>query len=743
MPPRHYARAIALLLGLAFFALTALSIWVFRWSNGLPVFWPAPGLLLAFMAASPRRNHGLAVFAAGVGGFSAMVVFGWSLQIALAMTLLTLVEEVVSFKVLRALRSGKIDWFDNLDGLVAFFLVAGLCAPALFALPASLLGGPGATSSLGTTWLAWLGADGLGAIIVTPLAYLFFSGSIRRDLVAKSTRDHLLMLAAVFTVAITGAVVFLQEIGPLLFLPFFPLMIAAFKAERLGALLSVLSLALIGMYAKWSGSGPMTVFMGDGPWSLQVLQLYVATALLTALPAGVELKRRRRAKRTVLMAMRKLTESEKTAQLAANTDALTGLSNRRGFMAALNDACLARRAVTLAILDLDGFKSINDRWGHLIGDQLLKRAAERFSKAVGGSGVLARLGGDEFAYLADNDTDTDPVGIAEMLTRALGRPILIGGHEFSVTSSCGVVRMLPGEAESTSQLLTRADVAMFHAKRDENAQWKVFSTEMEEDENRKAIILEKLATARGRKEVELVYQPIFDLVTKDIVSIEALARWDCPGIGPIAPTQFIPLAERSRLIRPLTWHLFNVALSDCVALPEHVSLSFNVSARQFSDERFADGVMRAIERNGFAPARLKLEVTETSLLCSSEIAAQNCKLLQDHGIRIVLDDFGAGYASVSYLRTMRFDEIKLDGSLTIDARTPDGYVLAKGVLELCKTLEVPCTAEHLEGQLDVERFRKLGCTFGQGFHLARPQSAQEISGVLHDQSLRGHAGRAA
>ncbi len=714
----------ALVLGLIFFLLTALSIWPLQWSDGLPIFWPAPAVLLAFLATRPTCEHRQAIIYCALGGSAAMLLLGWPWYSSALMVGLAVVEEIFSLRLLRRLRGNKIDWFDNLDGLIAFMLVAGVLAPALFAVPASLLSGAASHQPFTQVWLAWWAGDGLGAMTVTPLLYLFLSGSITQDFFGQKRHDRINLCFILLIVAATGIICFWQNVGPFLFLTFFPVMIAAFKAERLGALLSVLLLTTIGAWATLAGYVPVAGAMGSSIWSITALQIYSATLLLTALPAAVELQRRRKVRRQLRAAVAKLTESEKIARLQANTDALTGLANRRAFCCALERALQGDAHLTLAVLDVDGFKSINDHWGHLIGDQVLKRIARRFSRAIGDRGLLARLGGDEFALLIERDASDHPEEIGRLLT-SLDDSLTIGTHELTVGTSCGIVQSCPDEYRSASRLLARADVAMYHAKRSETKSWQIFSPEMEEEEKRKMIILERLGTAKGREEVGLVYQPIVDLHRGAVASVEALARWNCPVLGPVSPTQFIPLAERGKIIRPLTWHLLTTAMRECSTLPPEVALSFNVSANHVSREGFASEVLRLMEKQGFAPERLKLEVTETALLVESEEAARNCRELQKQGIRIILDDFGAGYASVSYLQTMSFDEIKLDGSLILSARRQEGLALAKGVLDLCHALQVPCTAEHLEDRKDVERFKSLGCRFGQGYFLHRPLAIED------------------
>lgn len=723
MAPKSLIRC--LLLSGAFFVLTSVGIWLLQWSGGFPVMWPAPAILLALLAAGPRHKIFQALIAYILGGAAAMILFGWPPEnaVMLAATLLQVAGAII---VLRRLRGNAVDWFDNLDGLLTFVFVAGVAMPAAAAYPISLVQGTDAFDNGLLAWFAWFAGNGLAVLVLTPLAWLALSGKIAGEVAAAHRSDRIVLVAALSGVALTAVLVFSQSTGPFLFLPFFPMVVAAFKIGRVGALLSVVILLAAAIWGLAIGAGPIATMMGDSAWRFQALQLYLATGLLTALPAAVEMEYRRATTRELREALEKLSRSERRARRLAHTDALTGLANRRFFLSELEEAVAGDAPLTLAIMDVNQFKAINDQWGHLVGDQVLKTAGERFRKAVGPDVLVARLGGDEFAVLTTGETRDGPGAIGRRITAALDEPIPAGGRTLQVSSSCGLVHSPSGEERTCSRLLARADAAMYHAKRNPAPHMMLFSSAMAAEESRKLRIQEALATPGGRADIELVYQPIFDLRTGRMASAEALARWICPSVGPVAPSEFIPLAERERVIRPLTWRLLELALSDAAQWPEWLSLSFNISADHVCTEGFSRDLLGIVEASRFDPARLKLEITETALLRDSAVATHNCAALQRQGIHIVLDDFGAGCASVTYLRSLRFDEVKLDRSLTMNSRSEEGHLLARGVIELCATLEVPCTAEHLETQQDLDRFVALGCRFGQGYFLQKPTSGEAI-----------------
>lgn len=731
-----------IILGVAFFLLTAASTWLMSLSEGVPVVWPAPAILLAYLAARPKKMHRMAVISCGIGGMLGMILFGWSPQVSFLMTAINLIDEIGAFWLLGKLRRGRFDWFESLNGVLSFVLVAGIISPLALAVPAALLGGTPADANFGTVCVAWFFGDSLAALVLTPLVWLALSGQLALEIRSKSHLEMIGVVALLAVVAISATGVFLQPTTPLLLLPFFPILMSAFKAERLGAVLSLIILSHIGIAATYSGLGPIAAMTGSSSWGFRALQLYLATAMMSALPAAVSLQQRRLAAEELRLLVQRLSKSELKAHNLANTDALTGLANRRYFLAELERAVSERRAFTLTIMDLNSFKEINDYWGHVVGDQILKYAGERFRHAMGSSAVLARLGGDEFAAIVFQPSRSDADRLGHRIVAALEKPILIGRKSFRVSAACGLVYAGVGGTHSSARLVARADAAMYHAKRNPDQRFVLYSSSLGADEERKVKIHDALCQPVQRGGIYPVYQPIYNLDSGALVSLEALARWDLPGLGVVPPGEFIPIAERTRVIPALTWELLTQVMGDAVHWPDHVSLSFNACAAHISTPGFVGELLHILREGGLAPHRLKLEITETAQLADSDRAMENCGILQQRGVRIVLDDFGAGYASVSYLRSMRFDEIKLDSSLTLNARKEEGLLLAKGVIKLCEALQVPCTAEHLEGFDDVSRFAELGCRYGQGFCLQEPVAAEKVAMLepvlasLHDTGRR-------
>ncbi len=431
------------------------------------------------------------------------------------------------------------------------------------------------------------------------------------------------------------------------------------------------------------------------------------------------------------------------AVVAATTDFLTGLPNRRAFVAALDMAAAVKGAsgsFTVALMDLDRFKAVNDTFGHAVGDQLLREVAERLVRTVGNRGLVARLGGDEFGVLLPEvrrDRDVQVIG-GEILDGVNG-PVVFHGRQLTVSACCGLAVARAGNDRSPSRLMADADLALYQAKENPGASFAVFELRMEAPQRRRLQIEQALQSPRVRDHLRIVYQPIFDLFSGEVIAREALARWTDPDLGPVPPSEFVPIAEQLNLIDELNNHLMTLAFDDARSWPDHIKLSFNLSAIQLCSRTTAKSVLKALRTAHLAPDRLQVEVTETALLADFERAGENLAELRKAGATIVLDDFGAGYASIGYLRELRFDQIKLDGGLVTAAQySEDGKRLLRAVIGLCDALGVSSIAEHVESEELLKLVMELGCTAGQGFWLRRPMPPEELSTSNNLKSLSIH-----
>jgi diguanylate cyclase (GGDEF)-like protein len=434
--------------------------------------------------------------------------------------------------------------------------------------------------------------------------------------------------------------------------------------------------------------------------------------------------------RSVIAREQELVEqARQEAIVAATTDFLTGLPNRRALIAALDTAASEGiEPFALAILDLDRFKAVNDTFGHAIGDQLLKEVAARLVNTVGRRGLVARLGGDEFGILLPGArSGREAQAMGSDILRGVNGPACLNGREFTIAASCGIGLSRKCEDSSPSRLMADADLALYQAKDNPGGGAAIFELRMEAPRRRRGEIERALRLPGVRDHLRVVFQPIFDLKTGRIIANEALARWSDPELGAIAPSEFVPIAEQLNLIDEINCHLMSLAFEAAHSWPHEIRLSFNLSAIQLCSARAAKSVLGALKRAGLPAGRLQVEVTETALLADFERARSNLRDLRKAGATIVLDDFGAGYASISYLRELSFDQIKLDGALvTAGQHSADGKRLLRAVIGLCEILGVSTVAEHVESSDLLKLVTELGCTAGQGFWLERPLEPEDV-----------------
>jgi diguanylate cyclase (GGDEF)-like protein len=421
----------------------------------------------------------------------------------------------------------------------------------------------------------------------------------------------------------------------------------------------------------------------------------------------------------------KTDEALQVASTAASTDYLTKLPNRRAFVASLMSRLAAAEegaGFCLAVVDLDQFKFVNDSFGHSAGDELLNILAGRLSSAVPEIDLVARLGGDEFAMIlsgADNVLEADQ--LARSILDRLNGPAQLDSCSVMISACCGLTLIDGGHGESTSSVLKRADIALYAAKREGSGRYAIFDPNMETLRRRRAAIGRALQSLTPTQGLELAYQPIVDLQSGRLVALEALARWNHPELGAVSPSEFIPVAEQLNLIGGLSDFLFEQALSDAQDWSPDLKLAFNLSTVQLGDVSCAGTLLSTLDRRGFSAERLQVEVTETAFLRNIGAGAANIERLRSAGVQVVLDDFGAGYSSLSYLRQIQFDLIKLDGSLLASLTHTDPQAsLIAAVIRLCQTLGVPCITEHIETEAQLRLLRDLGCDFGQGFYLGKP-----------------------
>jgi diguanylate cyclase (GGDEF)-like protein len=432
---------------------------------------------------------------------------------------------------------------------------------------------------------------------------------------------------------------------------------------------------------------------------------------------------------------------EKTGELRHQSlhDALTGLPNR---VLALDRAeqmlARARRLqipVAALYVDIDGFKHVNDTFGHAAGDELLRTVATRLADVVREGDTAARLSGDEFVVLVEGSTlDAGPELVAERLLEVLRQPYDISGQttrQLSLTASIGIAL---GERASAAELLRDADVALYEAKAAGKDYYMLFKSSMQTAARDRLTLEMDLAEALEQRQLFLQYQPTFDLQSESVIGVEALIRWRHPARGVIAPIEFIPVAEESGLIVPIGRWVLDEACRQAAIWRRHgheIDMSVNVSGRQLDDDELIEDVRNALAESGLDPATLTLEITETTLMRDAEATAKRLRSLKELGVRIAIDDFGTGYSSLAYLRQFPVDALKIDRSFISGiAGSKGSAALIHTLVQLGKTLDIETLAEGIEERSQLETLQREHCDHGQGFLFSRPLDVDAVEKFL-------------
>jgi diguanylate cyclase (GGDEF)-like protein len=435
----------------------------------------------------------------------------------------------------------------------------------------------------------------------------------------------------------------------------------------------------------------------------------------------------------------------------ARHDALTGLPNRRLFqehMAAMLDKGEEIQPFAVLCLDLDHFKEVNDTLGHPAGDELLRLVAARLRGCVRDHDLIARLGGDEFAIVVPSPTEcaTLAATLAARLVSSISAPYDLQGHNILIGTSIGIALSEPGV--SGDDLLKRADVALYRAKEDRGT-FAFFESGMDEQLQARLGMEADLRLALHRREFELNYQPLYNLIEDRVTAFEALIRWNSPTRGRVAPADFIPLAEQTGLIIAIGEWVLRTACAEAAPWPDHVRVAVNLSVIQTKNKNLVALVTEVLAETGLPARRLELEITESVLLQDTETIMTMLHNLHDMGVKVSMDDFGTGYSSLSYLRRFPFDKIKIDRSFVSDLRgmqiaaedsgeAPDPLAVAaksaativRAIVGLGVNLGISTTAEGVETAQQFAQIRQKGCTEVQGYFISPPRPANEVRELL-------------
>jgi diguanylate cyclase (GGDEF)-like protein len=412
-------------------------------------------------------------------------------------------------------------------------------------------------------------------------------------------------------------------------------------------------------------------------------------------------------------------------------DSLTGLANRILFSQWVSTALDRRRhdqLVAVMLLDLDGFKDINDTLGHHTGDNILKEVAGRVLAAIGPDRLAARLGGDEFAFVIPSAFSADEIlATARAVLESVSRPIAIDGLVLELRASLGVA-MSPQHGSEPGDLLQRADVAMYAAKSSKRGVV-AYDREIDQNTKRRLILATELRMAMDAKELEVWYQPVADMETGEISGLEALLRWRHNDYGSISPEEFIPVAEQTGLIEPLTWWVLETALRELHMWRRdgyELNMAINVSARSLLGPEVVDRLGRLLTDVGVPPGSVSLEITESLMMVDPDLSERVLMQLSALGVRIAIDDFGTGYSSLSRLKRLPVQTVKIDRSFVLNMHLDEGdEAIVRATIELAKTMGHSVVAEGVEKQETWDRLQALGCNQVQGYLVAAAMPASE------------------
>ena len=419
----------------------------------------------------------------------------------------------------------------------------------------------------------------------------------------------------------------------------------------------------------------------------------------------------------------------------ANKDALTGLPNRGRVRQLLGEALSAANAsgapCAILFLDLDGFKPVNDTFGHPKGDAVLKSVAERLKQEVGGAGQVGRMGGDEFAVVIRQAQSRRLVeALARRVIAAIAEPYHVDKAELRIGVSIGCA-FGPLDGQSVDDLILKADLALYQAKANGRGTCCFFDPDMQSEAEDRIRLERDLKAGIGLNQFRLLYQPLINAADQGLVGFEALIRWHHPTRGIVPPNQFIPIAEESGLIIELGEWVVDEACRAMARWPEEVTVAINISAKQLIFPALPNTISEALRRHRLPPNRLELEVTESIFLGDSAGALDVLKRLRALGVGIALDDFGTGYSSLGYLNKAVFHKLKIDGSFVRESASDrETVAIIQAIVQLAKSFRMTVTAEGVETADDFTRMRELGCQQIQGYLFGRPMTFEKASELV-------------
>lgn len=730
---------IALVVGALCVGLGLSVIWTGDVNETAAGFYPPAGASLVAMMVLPIRRWGWVIAGILMPTLIAIALGLSPVPSALWWGLANCVEPAVGALLVRHFRATR--WWTPSRMLVVFFASAVVVGPMVGAT----LGTIGTVTGYGSSWLGtwtdWSLGDGLGVLVVTPLLLV----NTNRNAVRRTGGEW---VALVLLVGGSVGLAF-ADIGSngAALLPYLILVALMWSGLRFGVTVVASAgfvVALAANIASSMGHGPFSA--GSDSFDVVPLQLFLAIALVASLVA---------AGMTSELANREEVHRLLTRQ--ATHDALTGLPNRLLFTErlsrALVDRTTAPRPLAVVLIDLDGFKKVNDRYGHPAGDAALTVVADSLRAATRPHDLLARLGGDEFVILCDDPTSrAEVIGIAGSVSDALDRPIAVDGVEHRLPASIGVAFVDADEDVTASDILRRVDIALYRSKGTDGTRISLFDDALEASTRRRTEMEAELRGAIQRCEMYVQYQPIVHLLTGEVSKFEVLARWNNRQFGVVDPDEFVPLAEQIGLINPIgNWVLEQACLQTASwrAVPtgsdrRAATVAVNVSARQLCDPTFPAQVRRILSETMLPARALTLEITETAVMDDVEASAKVVAELRQIGVELSMDDFGTGYSSMTSLRRTPVESLKIDRSFVggLGAATADNAIV-ESIISLGHNCGLEVIAEGVETVWQLQRLIELGCDHGQGYLWSRPvdaaAAASMIEGVFEVSDARADA----
>ncbi|MBB6091996.1 diguanylate cyclase (GGDEF)-like protein [Povalibacter uvarum] len=443
-----------------------------------------------------------------------------------------------------------------------------------------------------------------------------------------------------------------------------------------------------------------------------------------------------------------LLEKQDHLDKLAHHDQLTGLPNRLFLAAhlpiAMEEARKRKLPLAVLFLDLDRFKHVNDTFGHEVGDKLLRTVAQRVKDAVRAEDVVVRMGGDEFVVILTAVKSAQVNETAARITATLNAPIVIDGKPLVTTASVGV-SLYPRDGEDVGSLLRHSDTAMYQAKERGRNNFQVFSPVMDSKLKERVAIEASLRDALEKSRIEVHYQPLIDIETRRVVTLEALVRWKDPEEGYISPTRFIPIAEETGLIVPLGDFVLQRVISDMASWRKQgsvlVPVAVNVSAAQLQRASLRARIEELTRASDLSPSMLQIELTESAMFeqqdsRQDDSGTDEVSELRTLGVRVAIDDFGTGYSSLSYLKRWRVDCLKIDRSFIRDLVTDtNDHAIVAAILAMAQHLRIKVIAEGVETWSQLEALRRLGCRYAQGYLFAEPGSAARARDFLNGHRI--------